>query len=304
MIFEPYLPLNDPRYQPAWQGVTPVECNLVLEGGAMRGMFTAGVLDLLMDEKTLPSTVIGVSAGALNGYNFVAGMRGRALFLNTKYCNDWRYYSLRSLLLKRSAFDVDFVYHSIMYELDPFDFESFIASPARLITVAADLVTGQADYHETRDLKLEMDYLRASASMPLLAQTVLIDGKRLLDGGICDSVPIEYSKSLKATKHIVVLTQDASYIKGPNSLMPLARLFYRRYPRFIEAMARRHETYNRTYRQVAQMHEDGEIFLIRPQQPVKVARMEHDRNKLCELYVEGYEEASRQLPALLAYLKR
>lgn len=299
---EGYLPLDDPRYHPAWQGVAPLDCNLVLEGGSMRGQFTAGVLDLLMDEGILPSTVIGVSAGALNGCNFVAGMRGRTSYLNTKYCDYWRYYSMRSLLLKGSVSDMRFVFGDLLYGLEPFDFDSFADSPLRLITVAANLETGQADYHEYRDLRSEMGYLQASVSMPLVTRPVTIDGKKLLDGGICDSVPIEHSKGLGANRHIVVLTQDADYIKQPVGLRGLSRLMYRRYARFIWAIEHRHEIYNQTYAQVTRMHEDGEIFLLRPQHPVTVASMEQDRGKLRDLYLHGYGEAKRHLPAIRAYL--
>ena len=301
---EVYRPIDDPLYHPAWQGVTPVDCNLILEGGSMRGMFTAGVLDLLMDEQILPKRVIGVSAGALNAYNYAAGMRGRAIYLGTKYCDNWRYYSFRSLLVNGSAFDVDFVYRRIMYELDPFDFDAFADSPIRFTCITTLVDTGLADYHELSDLRREMDYIRASASIPLLAKTVYIDGKMLLDGGICDSVPIDYSMSLGTKKHIVVLTQDASFVKTSTNLMIFTVPLFRKYPDFIAAIKNRHIRYNQDYKRVAEMHEKGEVFLLRPQEPVTIANMERDKHKLYGLYLTGYEEAKRNLPALRAYLEK
>ena len=299
---EVYRPVSDPLYHPAWRGVTPIDCNLVLEGGSMRGMFTAGVLDFLMDEEILPARVIGVSAGALNAYNYAAGMRGRVIYLSTKYCDNWHYYSLRSLLLKGSAFDVDYVYRRIMYELDPFDFDAFYDSPLRFTCITTSVETGEADYHELSDLRVEMDYIRASASIPLLAKTVYIDGKMLLDGGISDSVPIDYSMSLGTKKHIVVLTQDASFVKTSTNLMAFTVPLFRRYPDFIAAIKNRHIRYNQDYKRVAEMHEKGEVFLLRPQQPVTIANMERNKRKLYDLYLTGYGEAKRNLPALQAYL--
>jgi predicted patatin/cPLA2 family phospholipase len=294
--------MDHPEYRPAWQKARPLDFNLVLEGGGFRGQFTSGVLDLLMDEGILPTTVIGVSAGALTGANFAAGMRGRTNYLNTNYCDYWRYFSMKALFLKGNVFDVNFTFGKMLYETDPYDFDSLAASPIRLITVASDLETGDADYFELRDLKTEMDYLRASASMPVVSRVVHVGGKKLLDGGIADSVPIEYSKKLGAKKHIVVLTQDATYVKGPNKSMALPRLLYRKYPKFIEAMEKRHIGYNRLYAQLVDMHNSGEIFLLRPQRPVTISTMESDKRKMYALYLSGYEEAKRNFSALKAYL--
>jgi predicted patatin/cPLA2 family phospholipase len=268
----------------------------------MRGQFTAGVLDFLMDNALLPRVAIGVSAGALNGFNYAAGLRGRSCYLNTKYCTDWRYFSMRSYALSGNAFNVEYVFDRIPNELEPFDFDAYARSPLSLITVASDLARGEASYRALTDARTQMDYLRASAAMPLVSKTVEIDGRQLLDGGICDSVPLEYSKATGATRHIVILTQDASYVKGPNELMPLARRKYAGYPRFIERMENRHLDYNRAYQQVARLHEDGEIFLIRPSEPVTVASMEHDPEKLYRLWETGYAEAQKSFKALQSYL--
>jgi predicted patatin/cPLA2 family phospholipase len=302
VVPEVYRPIDHPEYRPAWQGATTVPCTLVLEGGAMRGQFTAGVLDLLMDEQLLPSTAVGVSAGALNGLNYVAGLRGRSCYLNTKYSDDWRYFSMRSFVRTGNAFNPEFVFGAIPYELEPFDFDAYAASPLTLYTVASNLENGQADYHLLRDARDDMDYLQASAAMPLLSQIVEVDGKKLLDGGICDSVPLEFSQSLEAQRQIVVLTQDASYIKPPNKAIKVVERAYHDYPQFVDSVRDRHIRYNRVYDQLPKLHAAGQIFLIRPQQPVAISSMEHDRRKLYQLYIDGYDEAKKQLAALAAYL--
>jgi predicted patatin/cPLA2 family phospholipase len=298
-----YTPPGTPGYQPAWEGAQPLDCNLVLEGGAMRGQFTAGVLDFFMDNAIFPKTVIGVSAGALNGFNYVAGLRGRTCYLNTKYCTDWRYLSLRSFALTGNALNVRQAFDRIPNKLDPFDYDAYARSPLDLTVVSSDLVRGEADYVALRDARAQLDYLRASSAMPLVSRIVEIEGKKLLDGGICDSVPIERSRATGAQRHIVVLTQADSYIKKPNRLMPLARRKYANFPLFVERMEHRHIDYNRAYLHVAHMHETGEAFVIRPPEPVTVASMERDPQKLYELYLVGYREAERCFLDLQSYLE-
>ena len=296
-----YRTMEHPKYRPAWKKAQQLDFNLVLEGGGYRGQFTSGVLDVFMDEGILAKTVIGVSAGALTGTCYAAGMRGRTNYLNTNYCDYWRYFSLKALLIKGDVFDVNFTFGRMLYETDPYDFDALAESPVTMITVASDLETGAADYHELRDLKAEMDYLRASASMPLVSRIVHVDGRKLLDGGIADSVPIEFSKGLGVKKQVVILTQAADYVKKANT-SSIPRLFYRKYPKFVKAIAERHIGYNRTYKQLVEMHDSGEIFLIRPQEPVTLSSMDSDKRKLYALYLKGYEEGKRTLPMLKSYL--
>jgi predicted patatin/cPLA2 family phospholipase len=289
-------------YQPAWKGATLLDCSLVLEGGAMRGQFTAGVLDYLMDEGALPRRTVGVSAGALNGFNYRAGIRGRSILLNTKYCTNWRYFSMRSYALTGSAFNSKFVFERIPQKLEPFDYDGYAASPLELVTVASDLVSGEADYFNLKDARTEIDYLRASSSMPLLSKIVETDNKKLLDGGICDSVPLDYAISWGGRKHIVVLTQHDGYIKPDYKLMPLVRRVYKDYPYFIERFEHRSYEYNRSYRKVKRMKDAGEIFALMPPSPVQVESMEHDPRKLYHLYLVGYEQARRNWKAIQMYL--
>lgn len=298
-----YIPESDPRYRPAYLGAQLVDCNLVLEGGAMRGQFTAGVLDFLMDNSLLPKTAIGVSAGALNGFNYVAGARGRSCYLNTKYASDWRYLSLRSYAVTGNALNTQMVFDEIPNELEPFNYSAYTDSPLQLITVSSDLDLGEADYQHLADPTTQLAYLQASAAIPLVSQIVEIEGKRLLDGGTCDSVPIEYSRAIGSDKHIVVLTQDAKYIKTPEKIMPLYRRVYNDYPFYLDRLEYRHIEYNRTYRKLARMHASGEVFVIRPPEPVTVASLERDPKKLYDLWLAGYEETQKNFKALQSYLE-
>lgn len=288
--------------EPAWSGHSAFPANLVLEGGAMRGQFTAGVLDCFMDRKLFCELVIGVSAGALCGYNYVAGEDGRTCYVNTKYSADWRYLSLKSFVRTGNAYGRAFAFDEIPNVLEPFNYRAFDESPLRLVAVSSNLVTGEADYHEVTDAVADLPYLIASSSMPLVSQIVDVDGKHLLDGGTCDSVPIVYSQLTGAKKHIVVLTQAADYVKGPNKLMALLRQRYSDYPYYLERLQHRHYEYNRLYRALPRLHDEGHLFLIRPPEPVTVGSMERDPDKLFALYEQGYAEAARVWPALERYL--
>lgn len=289
---------------PAWRCHSAEPVNLVLEGGAMRGQFTGGVLDFFMDQKLFCERVIGVSAGALCGYNYVAGEDGRTCYLNTKYCTDWRYLSMKSFVRTGNACGREFAFDEIPNRLEPFNYAAFDESPMKLIAVSSDLVTGEADFHEFADSRADLPYLIASSSMPLVSQIVEVDGKMLLDGGTCDSVPLIYSLLTGASKHVVVLTQAAGYEKGPNKLMAILRQRYADFPYYLERLQHRHYDYNRIYRALPRLHDAGEIFLIRPPEPVTVGSMEKDADKLFALYEQGYAQAAAQWPALERYLTR
>lgn len=295
---------NEPSFKPpAHAGCDTLPFNFVLEGGSMRGQFTAGILDFFMENKLWAERVVGTSAGALCGYNYVAGDIGRTCYLNTKYCDDWRYLSLKSFARTGNAYGVEFSFDEIPNTLEPFDYDAFRQSPVALTTVASNLETGEADYFTFGDPKDNIEYLAASASVPLLSKIVEIDGKKLLDGGACDSVPLLYSILSGAEKHLVVLTQDETYVKPPNKLMTLIRQVYSDYPYFCERLQNRHIDYNRMYRLLPRLHEAGCIYVLRPQEPVTISNMEKDPEKLLDLYEKGYREAVRNYEAVLDYLE-
>lgn len=289
---------------PAWKGADVADVDLILEGGAMRGQFTAGVLDVFMDRGLFCERTIGVSAGALCGYNYVAGATGRSCYLNLKYCSDWRYLSLKSFVRTGNAYGREFAFERIPGELEPFDTRAFDESPLKLVAVSSNLDTGEADYHELAS-SADIPYVIASSSMPLVSQIVEVDGKRLLDGGGCDSVPYLYSllTASRERKRIVVLTQADGYVKSPNRLMPLLHQRYAEFPYYLDRLQTRHFDYNRTYRALARLHDAGELFIIRPQKPVTVASMEKDPAKLMDLYEQGCAEAVRLWDDLQLYLQ-
>ena len=235
-----------------------------------------------------------MSAGALCGYNYVASGRAHVLpqhevlrRLALPVHEELRAHGARAGA--SSPFD------GVPNRLEPFGYAGFDESPMQLIAVSSDLVTGEADYHPFADSLADLPYLIASSSMPLVSQIVDVDGKLLLDGGTCDSVPIVYSMLTGASKHIVVLTQAADYVKGPNKLMAILRQRYGLYPHYLERLQHRHYEYNRTYRALPRLHDAGKLFLIRPPEPVTVGSMERDADKLFALYEQGY--ASRPLVA-------
>lgn len=287
----------------AYEGHATTPANLVLEGGAMRGLFTAGVLDVFMDRGLFCENVIGVSAGALMGYNYVAGQRGRGAYVNLKYCTDWRYLSLRSYVRTGNAFGREMSFDVVPNRIDPFPYEAFDRSPMTLTAVSSDLELGEADYTVVRDARGDLPYVIASSSMPLVSEIVEVGGKKLLDGGTCDSVPIVHSQVMGAKKHIVVCTQDVTYEKKPNKLMTLMRQRYADYPYFLDRVEMRHFEYNRTSRALGRMHEAGEAFVIRPAKPVEISNMEQNQAKLLDLYEQGVAAAVRAWDALEKYLE-
>ena len=274
---------------PAWEGKPVLDANLVLEGGAMRGLFTAGVLDYLMDRGVVCKRVIGTSAGALMGYNYVAGATGRSCYVNVHFAPDWRYLSWQSFVKTGNVYGRAFSFDEIPNRLEPFDYDAYRRSPIELTAVSSDLDLGEADYHVIADPKDDLPYLIASSSMPLVSQIVEVDGKRLLDGGTCDSIPIDYSRATGAAKHVVVLTQHAKYRKHPDKLLPLERQVYSDCPFYLERLEHRSYEYNRTVRRLERMAEAGEAFVIRPERPVGVSNIEHDREKLFALYEHGLD---------------
>ena len=276
---------------------------LVLEGGGMRGVYTAGVIDFLLEQNLLVDGVVGVSAGAVQAVNYVANQPKRGFRVIATYANDKRYMSFRSLLLTGDLFNKEFCYERIPNELDPFDYAAFEASPVKCYATVTNVMTGEAENLLLKDMTgPDMDKLRASGSLPLVSRLVNIDGIPHLDGGIADSIPYKAFQQMGYGKCIVVLTRAKGYRKEPNSLMPLIRLKYRKYPRFVEACANRYRVYNQTLEDLEEAEARGEVFVFRPQKTVEVARLERDVNKLNLLYEEGYEETKSMFDDLKKFI--
>ncbi len=277
---------------------------LVLEGGGFRGLFTSGALDVLMERNIYGfASVWGVSAGALIGSSYVSRQVGRSARINLAYRDDRRYMSPYQLATTGNIMSATFLYETVQNELDPFDYETFNSSPTTMWATLSDVVFGQPAYVRIDSLPEQTDYLRASASLPLVSQIVDIDGHRYLDGGTCDSVPAERAlREPDVERAVVVLTQERPYKKGPMSLESAARRLYGDYPYYLEALLNRHERYNAQRERIWELEAAGKIFVIAPERPVQVGNMEHDGAKLLDLYQQGRQATSARLAELTAFL--
>ncbi len=279
---------------------------LILEGGGMRGTYTAGVLDYLMEKGIDFGSVYGVSAGALNGANFKSKQTGRGLRTFTNYQKDERYAGPQHLLKTGDWFNVDFSYNTIPNELDPADYDTFAASQINLYSVVSNVETGKAEYLLLKDLRIkeDMDGLRASASLPILSNMVEINGKKYLDGGCCDSIPLEKSISDGHKKNLVILTQHRGFVKKRSANRYPSRVMYHKYPNFVKAMDDRHNMYNRQLEYLYKQEKEGGAFIIQPKHKVEISRLEKNAAKLIELYHLGKEDAKASYSALLEYLEK
>jgi predicted patatin/cPLA2 family phospholipase len=277
---------------------------LVLEGGAMRGLFTAGITDVMMEAGIEPDGVIGVSAGAAFGCNIKSRQPGRAIRYNTRFANDPRYSGLRSLLKSGDYFNAEFGYHIVPKQYDIFDVETFEQNPMVFIVVCTDVLTGQAVYHRMDRVSFdELEWLRASASMPLASKVVEVEGRKLLDGGVADSIPLEYFEHIGYDRNVVILTQPAGFVKEPNKLMPLMRLGLRRYPKMVEALAMRHEMYNRELEYVRQAEREGRCLVIRPEEKIPIGHISHDPEQMRRVYEIGRKMGERYIDRIKAFYR-
>ena len=276
---------------------------LIMEGGAMRGLFTAGVIDVMMENGIEFDGAVGVSAGAAFGCNYKSRQIGRVLRYNLAYCKDPRYCSFRSLIKTGDLFGAEFCYHELPDKLDVFDYETFNNDPMEFHMVCTDVETGRPVYHKVDKADYEcLEWMRASASMPLASRIVEIGGYRLLDGGISDSIPLKYFEGLGYDRNIVILTQPLDYVKGPNKLMPLLKRALKKYPKLLETMANRHNEYNETTAYVREREKAGEILVIRPESALEIGRIEHDPAKLTATYELGRQTAEKRLHEIERFL--
>lgn len=278
-----------------------MKIGLVLEGGAMRGMFTAGVLDVFLDENIHIDGAVTVSAGALFGINYPAKQRGRVLRYNLKYLNDKRYMGLHSLLTTGNIVNRDFAFYELPFTLDPFDQETFAQSQFDFWVTLTNVESGEAEYVKIRDAFTQMEALRATSAMPMVSKMVEIDGKKYLDGGIADSIPLQKCIELGYDKIIVILTRPLDYRKKPSSTA-LFKWFYRKYPKLIERWQNRYAEYNQAVEQVIKLQEQQKIFVIRPSQTLAISRLEKDPNKVKAMYDLGVNDAVQLMPSLKRFL--
>ena len=275
---------------------------LVLEGGAMRGLFTAGIIDVMMEAGIEPDGLIGVSAGAAFGCNYKSRQPGRAIRYNTRFANDPRYSGVRSLIKSGDYFNAEFGYHIVPKVYDVFDDQAFEDNPMAFIVVCTDVETGKAVYQKLDKANYDTyEWIRASASMPLASKVVELDGKKLLDGGVADSIPLAYAESIGYEQNLVILTQPEGYVKKRTRLMPLMRLGLRKYPKMVEAMNQRHLMYNRELDYVRRAEREGRCLVIRPEEKLPIGHISHDADEMRRVYDIGRQTGMKHLEQIKLY---
>lgn len=276
---------------------------MVLEGGGMRGLYTAGALDRMLDEEIKVNGMVTVSAGALFGINYASQQRGRALRYNKDYINDKRYISIRNLLTTGNIVSKEFAYYTVPFELDIFDEEAFKKSGIDFFVTVTNVETGEPEYVLIEKPFEQMEALRASGSMPFVSKMIENNGQKYLDGGVSDSIPIQKAQELGYEKLIVILTRPLDYRKTKAS-ESMINLFYRKYPQFAERLKNRHHTYNETVEEIIRLEEAGDLFVIRPSRTIPIKRLEKDPNKLEEMYELGVRDTEKMMQDLKAYLEK
>ncbi len=281
------------------------QAGLILEGGGMKGIYTAGVLDFFMDREILFSDCYGVSAGVCHLCSYLSGQRGRSYRIALNYLDMKQYCSVESLLKTGDLFGVDMSYKLIPDYLDPYDYEAFGKYEGRAYAVATNIRTGKPAYLPLQDMHRDIIAVRASSSLPLVSRNVEIDGQLYLDGGISDSIPIRQSIRDGNRKNVIVMTKEEGYIRKPAGMeLAAVRARYLRYPKVYELMRERHLSYNNTVQYIEEKRQSGDVFVIRPKQASKVGRIEKDKEKMKALYEEGYQDAKDCYLDLLEYLER
>ncbi len=278
---------------------------LILEGGGMRGVYTAGILDYFLEHDIEFTSVYGVSAGALNASNYVSRQRGRSITTFTRFLGDPRYAGPKYMARNGNYFNTEFVYDEIPNKIIPFDYETFRKNDTKFYAVVANISTGLPEYMRVTDLEKEMHIVQASASLPILSTPVIIDGQMYLDGGICDSIPLKRSQMDGNTKNVIILTQDRNFVKKPASDLKMSKALYgKKYPEFYRAHENRHNMYNEQTRYVFENEELGNAFVIAPEKPVDIDRLENSAAKMWKWYAIGYEDAKRNHEAMVRYLEK
>ena len=278
--------------------------SLILEGGGMRGVYSAGVLDLLLDKNIDIKYCVGVSAGACNCVSYISKQKKRNYRVNINYINDKRYLSVRNLIVTGSAFGMDMLFNLIPNELEVFDHEAYINSNAKFFVGATNCITGLPEFYNIKDFNEDgYDALKASISLPLVAKVIDYDNKKLLDGGIAAPIPIQKAIDDGIKKHVVILTQHKGYRKEKTKIMPIIKRKYKNYQGLINAMENRYKVYNETLDLLDKLEAEGKCFVIRPSLPLNVSRFEKNKEKLELIYNQGYNDALALSEDLIRFLE-
>jgi predicted patatin/cPLA2 family phospholipase len=276
---------------------------LVLEGGAMRGMYTAAVLDVLMDEGIEVDAIYATSAGVLFGVNYLSGQKGRAIRYNKRFSRDKRYMGLYSLLTSGNIINKDFAFYEVPFTLDVFDDEAYKKSKTKMVATVTNVQTGGVEYMEIGSVLEQMEVLRAASAMPFVSHMVELDGQLYLDGGLSDSIPLKKCQEDGYERIVVVETRPEGYRKGKTNPIA-AKVFYSKYPNLVETINNRYKAYNAILQEIEELDAKGEIVLVRPTKDLKLGRIESNPNRLQEMYDLGIEDAKRLLPQINTYLAK
>jgi len=275
---------------------------LVLEGGAMRGLFTCGIIDVMMEAGVEPDGLIGVSAGAAFGCNYKSRQPGRAIRYNTRFAQDKRYCSWQSWLKSGNLYNAEFAYHIVPTQYDRFDDRTFDDNPMEYFVVCTDVETGKAVYKRLDKCShIAYDWIRASASMPLASKVVELEGQKVLDGGVADSIPLEHFERIGYQRNVVILTQPEGFVKERNRLMPLMRIALRKYPEMIKAMDNRHLMYNQELEYVHKAEQEGRCLVIRPDESLPIGHISHDPDQMRRIYQIGRDIGLRYIDRIKAF---
>lgn len=280
-----------------------MKIGLVLEGGAMRGMYTSGVLDVFLDNNIEVDGIIGVSAGVLFGVNYLSKQKGRTIRYNKKYCKDKRYMGMHSLLTTGNIINKDFAFYELPFKLDIFDEDTFKKSKTDFYATITNVESGKPEYVKVEIPSEQMELFRATSAMPFVSRFVEYEGQKYLDGGIADSIPIDKCKEMGYDKIIVVLTRPVEYRKKPTNRV-LAKLKYSKYPNLVETICNRYKNYNNSVEKVIDLENKKEIFVIRPSKTLDIKRIERDAEKLQQMYDLGIQDCTNCLNELNSFLKR
>ena len=279
-----------------------MKTGLVMEGGAMRGIFTAGVTDVLMENNIEFDGAVGVSAGACFGCNYKSRQRGRAIRYNLRFCRDKRYCSVFSFLTTGNMFGAEFCYHTIPEWLDIFDLAAYRSNPMKFFVVCTDVETGKPVYKQLKTAnRHDLEWMRASASMPLASKIVKLDGRKLLDGGISDSIPLRFMEKSGYDKNVIILTQPRNFVKRQSKSIHLIKAAYKKYPELVKACESRPKMYNDELKYIRRSEADNRAFVIAPDEPLPIGHIEHDQDKILEVYRAGRKAASKKLDALMDF---
>ncbi|OCA90813.1 patatin family protein [Bacillus sp. FJAT-27225] len=275
---------------------------LVLEGGGMRGVYTAGVLEYFLESGLSFPYVIGVSAGACNAASYLSGQRGRNKVVNIEYVSDPRYLSWQNFRKNRQLFGMDFIFDEIPNKLVPFDYQAFNQNQSEFVIGTTDCTSGEPVYFGKNDYGTELlTVLKASSSLPFVAPEIQFSGRTLLDGGISDPIPIKKAQSEGFHKNVVILTRNEGYIKKPSRFHFMVNRKYPQYKGLQTSLRKRYQVYNDTVSYLGRERQEGKVFIIQPTHPLKVGRMEKDPVKLASLYEQGYSDAKRVARELISW---